>query len=308
MQIGLTVPQFGDLACRAVLTDFARRAEASGFDGLAVFERLIYPIEPMTPFHATADGRLPPHMRRVFEPLTTLAFLAACTQRLSLVTGVMIAAYRSPVVLAKMAATLDQLCEGRLVLGLGLGWSEDEYVAAGVDFARRGERFDEYLRMLDAVWRAEGEIAFDGEFYRLPKALVEPRPFHTPRPPILVGGASEAALRRAALLADGWYASGFMPLGAMEERIATLRRTAEEAGRARPVVAAWLPVAFQDEPSDLPCVGDAARVVEGLARYRSLGVDHVFLSPLHPVRHVTQARAFVDRLALEVLPEARDAA
>src|SRR5690242_2228022 len=134
-----------------------------------------------------------------------LGYLAACTERIGLGVAVVNLPFVSPILLAKQAATVDTLSGGRLSLGLGLGWAQEEFTASGADTERRGARAEEYIACLDAIF--SGSPAFAGDFYRVPKSEVLPRPVQQPRPPILLGGTVPAALRRAGRLADGWISS-----------------------------------------------------------------------------------------------------
>ena len=126
--------------------------------------------------------------------------MAAATSRIRLGTSVLVMPYYTPVMLAKQLATLDRVSNGRLDVGLGVGWSRDEYDAVGVPFEKRGRRADEFLACLRAIW-GEEPVEFHGEFYRVPRAFVRPRPVQRPHPPITVGGYGMAAVRRAVAMA-----------------------------------------------------------------------------------------------------------
>ena len=182
--------------------------------------------------------------------------------------------------LAKQLASLDVLSGGRLTVGAGLGWSRDEYEAVGVPLRGRGRRMDECLRCLAAVW-ADGVTRFDGEFYVVPPSLVEPKPLQRPRPPILVGGYSEAAIRRAVTLADG-YIGGNVPLATVAPLVRRLEEAAEGAGRdprALQVISRGS-VRLEDRPLDgerRPLFGSLEQVREDVDRYREAGLTELFI-------------------------------
>ncbi|MFJ9555239.1 TIGR03619 family F420-dependent LLM class oxidoreductase [Nocardiopsis sp. NPDC101807] len=174
------------------LTDLGVRAEELGVDAVWLPDHLL----PPAPYGTTFGG--------VYEPLVSLAHLAARTTRIRLGTSVLVAPLRDPLVLAKQAATLDALSGGRFVLGVGVGWSEEEFAAVGADFATRGARTDETLRLLRHLFGGGGP--FEGRFHSYGSGVFEPRPA---RPvPVMVGGASDRALRRAAEWGDEWQGVG----------------------------------------------------------------------------------------------------
>ena len=151
------------------------------------------------------------------EPFATMAFLAAVTTNVRLGTGVLLVPQRNPVYTAKSVTTVDWLSNGRVDLGIGVGWLAEEFAALGVPFEHRGERCDEYLAVMRSLWTDEVST-FHGSFYDLPPARQFPKPVQQPHPPIHVGGESNAALRRAARLTEGWYGYNLDPAGAAEPR------------------------------------------------------------------------------------------
>ncbi|MFD3687268.1 TIGR03619 family F420-dependent LLM class oxidoreductase [Nocardiopsis sp. NPDC058631] len=178
------------------------RAEELGVDAVWLPDHLL----PPAPYGPTFGG--------VYEPLVTLAHLAARTSRIRLGTSVLVAPMRDPLLLAKQAATLDALSEGRFVLGVGVGWSREEFAAVGADFATRGARLDEALRLLRHL--SEGGGPFEGRFHSYGDGVFEPRPA---RPvPVMVGGASDPALRRAAAWGDEWQGVGLTAEGFVAAR------------------------------------------------------------------------------------------
>lgn len=215
------------------ISDWARHAEACGFDGVVVVEHAVvmagytsrYPYDPSGRMELADDCAVP-------DPLELLAFLAGQTTRIGLATGVLVLPDHHPVVLAKRLATLDALSGGRLRLCVGMGWMREEIEACGADFDSRGRRADEQLRVLRALWSAHGPegVDHDGEFFSFRGAMSFPKPVRPGGVPVHVGGHSRAAARRA-----GRYGAGLQPLGVAGEELAALvalmREEAERAGR-----------------------------------------------------------------------------
>ncbi|HEY7813667.1 MAG TPA: TIGR03619 family F420-dependent LLM class oxidoreductase [Nakamurella sp.] len=219
MHIGFAVPVAGSWATVENQLTVARQAEALGYRSLWTLQRILNSPDPDDTSY-----------RNVPDPLLTLAYLAGHTTSVRLGVAVLNLPFVSPALLAKQTATLDRISHGRLDLGLGLGWMPSEFVASGVSTARRGVRAEEYLAVLTALWTGRAG-PFDGEFYALPDVVMTPTPVQHPRPPILLGGASETALRRDGRLADGWVsASGHDP-HQLRPAITVVRQAAEAAGR-----------------------------------------------------------------------------
>jgi probable F420-dependent oxidoreductase len=209
--------------------DVCRTAEAAGFESLWGGEHVILPSKIESRYPYTADGEIPATSDTpIPDPLIWLAFAAAAAPTMRLGTCILIVPQRNPLVLAKELATLDQLSGGRVELGLGVGWLREEFDALGVPWERRGARNDEYIAAMRALWSGP-EVEFHGEFVDFPPVTCSPRPVQASIP-ILVGGDSDAAIRRAARLADGYF-----PGEGDAERLAALisrvRHAAEDANR-----------------------------------------------------------------------------
>jgi probable F420-dependent oxidoreductase len=186
-------------------------------------------VDPRYPY--SPDGRIAvPADADWLDPLIALSFAAAATSTIRLATGVLLVPEHNPVTLAKSVASLDRLSHGRLTLGIGVGWSEEEFAALGIPFARRGARTDEYLLAMRALWR-EDPASFAGEYVNFADIRVNPKPVRDGRIPIIAGGNSDAALRRAAQTADGWYGFNLTNAARASERITRLRTLCETAGR-----------------------------------------------------------------------------
>src|SRR5215467_15379016 len=188
MRAGILLPQAGDSATRENILYVAKGAEKEDLASVWVFERLLWPLKPQTPYGGTSDGSLPVQYQTVFDPLETITYLAANTN-VSLVTCLIDMLFHNPVNLARRFATLDILSHGRVIAGLGIGWSKDEYEASGVRYKHRGERANEFLQMLKQIW-TDGVIEFKGQFYSIPASKIGPKPVQKPHPPILLGGFS----------------------------------------------------------------------------------------------------------------------
>jgi probable F420-dependent oxidoreductase len=248
----------------------ARRAEELGYVSLWTFQRLLYP----------PDSGWAPVYRSVHDPVVPLAYVAGLTSRARLGTAIVNAPFYSPLVLAKQLATLDDVTQGRLDAGLGLGWSREEFAAAGVGYERRGARMEEFVRCLRSVWTDE-IVDFDGEFYRVPRARVDPKPVQRPHPPLLLGGTAEPALRRTGRLADGWISSSRADLSALGTSISVVRDAAGAAGRdpaglrfvVRGVVAVR-PSAGGDAPA---LTGPIAKIRDDVSRVAEQGATELFV-------------------------------
>lgn len=209
--------------------EICRTAEAAGFESLWGGEHVILPTRIESKYPYTADGKIPAEPDTpIPDPLIWLAFAAAAAPTLRLGTCILIVPQRNPVVLAKELATLDRLSGGRVELGIGVGWLREEFDALGVPWARRGARNDEYVAAMRALWQGP-HASFHGEFVDFESVTCSPRPVNGAIP-ILVGGDTDAAIRRAVRIADGYFPGegDVHRLGALVER---LRREAEAAGR-----------------------------------------------------------------------------
>jgi probable F420-dependent oxidoreductase len=209
--------------------EVCRRAEAAGFESVWGGEHVILPSSIASRYPYTADGKIPATPETpIPDPLIWLAFAAAAAPTLRLGTCILIVPQRNPLVLAKELATLDRLSGGRVELGLGVGWMKEEFDALGVPWERRGARTDEYVAAMRALWSGP-EVEFHGEFVDFPRVTCSPRPVQESIP-ILVGGDTDAAIARAARLADGYF-PGEGDIDRLAGLIARLREATERAGR-----------------------------------------------------------------------------
>jgi probable F420-dependent oxidoreductase len=233
MRLGLHALGIGAGARRDVIDAVAAAAEDRGFAGLWAGEHVVMVDRPASRYPYAADGRIAVAAPEDWlDPLIALSFAAAATRTIGLATGVLLLPEHNPVLLAKQTASLDLLCGGRLTLGVGIGWSREEFEALGIPFAGRARRAAEYMRAMRTLWR-EDVASFDGEFVAFSAVRVNPKPVRDRRVPVVLGGNSDAALRRAAGWGDGWYGFNLDGLDAVRERLSTLDRLCAEAGRDR---------------------------------------------------------------------------
>jgi probable F420-dependent oxidoreductase len=275
MRIGFAAPTSGSWATPAIMKEVCGRADELGYPSLWTFQRLLYPT-------GTFLGET---YHSVLEPMVSLAYLAACTQRAKLGVAIVNFPFISPIMMAKQAAAIDVLSEGRLLLGLGLGWAAEEFEASAATTERRGPRLEEYISCLDAIF--QGQVDFQGEFFRVPSAEVLPRPVQQPRPPILLGGVVPAALKRAGRISDGWVSSSREDLTRIDESVETIRVAAEEAGRdpaaLQMIVRGLVRLGDEEGKDRAPLTGSLEQIQDDLAGLAGKGIDEVFIDlNFHP--------------------------
>ena len=229
MRLGFALPNIGPVATPEGVSKIAQRAEALGYHSLWTIERLLWPVNPQTPYPVTPDGSLPEQYKHSLDPVEALTFAAAQTKKIGLGTSVLDIPYYNPVMLARRLTTLDYLSNGRVRLGLGLGWSKDEMDAAGASLKDRGARADEFIQVLKAIWTTN-PVEFHGKFYNLPKSYISPKPVQKPHPPIYLAAFAPPALNRIARLADGWNPVA-IPLEGMAQMFGSIKEMAKAAGR-----------------------------------------------------------------------------
>lgn len=305
MRVGFILPQIGPLGTAANLAKGAQRAEALGYDSLWVTERLLWPVNPQNPYPATPDGSLPVQYKHSLDPLESLTYAAAHTQRITLGTSVLDMPFYNPVTLARRLTTLDVLSGGRLRLGLGLGWSKDEYQAAGAVPKGHGAFAEEFIQVLKTIWTTD-PAEFRGKFFILPKSVIGPKPTQKPHPPIYMAAYAPAALNRVARVADGWNPAG-IPLDGMAAMMKQIRDMAKAAGRdpasLRLIVRANL--YFTDRPilqNRSIFTGTLEQIKEDVESCRNIKADEVFFDPIFSpdvnsmeqfLKRMEQLRAFV---------------
>lgn len=292
------------------LVRLAQGAERLQFDSVWIGDHVVWPAQfDPAPHRKNVGGKTPVQAvvnSNVFEPLTTLAFLAAKVERVRLGVGVLVAPYRNPILCAKMLAMLDVLSGGRLIVGVGAGWLREEFRLLGAPaYEQRGEVTDEYLQSFIELWTQQ-EPRFEGLYGHVAGVVFKPKPIQQPHPPIWIGGNGAPAMRRAAR-----YGSGWMPLhqtpAAMAVKVRQLQEIVEEGERDPEEVGVALGCRFRFAEGDGTFVpdpdsltGTKEQVIDRLRRYREAGVDQVYLlNDGYP--SVAELLSAWDRFATEVM-------
>ena len=311
---GTSMPSRGDMASPENLRTLAQRAESLGFDSVWVSDHIILPrkVDSFYPYAADGVATFRPD-EDYYDPLATLNFLAGCTQKIRLGTHVLILPYRNPVVTAKMLSTLDVLSGGRVILGAGVGWMEEEFQALGLDtYAQRGAVTDEYIQLFKELWTKD-EPEFQGEHYQLSGMGFMPKPVQKPHPPIWIGGHTNPAIGRAAEYGDGWMPIGLRPPAILEpeelaEKIARLRRLTVRAGRPEDAVSLCFStgVTFDDSPGATRRMmsGRAEQIAADLRQYQDLGVRNFILGfPGDSVAALDEAMEQFSKQVMPLIPQ-----
>ncbi len=258
----------GTGADRSVIDAVASAADDSGFATLWVGEHVIMVDRSASRYPYSDDGVIAvPAQADWLDPMIALSFAAAASSRIAIATGVLLLPEHNPVVVAKQAASLDRLSGGRLTLGVGVGWSKEEFDALGVPFEHRGARTAEYVAAMRTLWR-DDVASFDGTFVGFDSIRVNPKPVRDRRLPIVVGGNSDAAMRRVAAWADGWYGFNVDGVAAVRERVAMLDELCAQSGRDRAELRLAVALA-SPQPDDVGALAD-------------LGVDELVLVEVPP--------------------------
>ena len=287
MKVGITLPQAGQQATRENIIHMAQNAESEGFDSVWVFERLLWPINPQSPYPATPDGSLPNEYQIILDPLETLTYVAANTNKIELGTSVIDMLFHNPVVLARRFATLDVLSEGRAICGLGIGWAKDEYQASNIPFKDKGKRADEFLQALKKIWMDE-VVEFKGKFYNIPASKIGPKPIQKPHIPIYMGGFSPNTYSRIVNYdTNGWLGLIGGPLEYLDNTIKTIRNITKKANKDpnkfRVILLTYPNVdidsnnqsATTNEGQRFPLTGTIDQVGSDMERIKQTGVDHI---------------------------------
>jgi probable F420-dependent oxidoreductase len=235
MRYGFYLPTRGPTATRDAILAMAREGERLGFHSAMIADHIVFPVESDSDYPYTLD-RKHPGGGDALETFSILGVVAGATEKLRLVTSVLVLPYRNPVLTAKMVASLDVLSGGRVTLGVGVGWLKEEFEALdSPDFDKRGAVTDEWLTIFKQLWTTS-PASFTGKFYDYANIRSEPFPLQKPHPPIWVGGHSKAALRRTARHGDGWHPVGAiaaspLPPDEMRAHLAELKKMTEAEGR-----------------------------------------------------------------------------
>lgn len=292
MHFGLHLPASSSGVTAADLIRFVQRAEALGYYCVTVADHVIVPKHISIPYPYTVDGKYPGTGYHL-ETLTTMSFLAGATKRVRFVTSVMIAPYRNPIITAKMLASLDVLSEGRVIVGLGVGWMKEEFENLNAPpFADRGRVTDEYIKAFRELWTSDNP-AFHGQYCEFSDIVFLPKPVQKPGIPIWIGGHSRQAIRRAAQLGDGWHPIGGVPTIPLEPEdvardLESLAGYAEKAGRnPKDIRVALKGSLFDREKQSTPgkrrrFIGSADEIAADICEYGNAGVDTMIFDVRRP--------------------------
>jgi probable F420-dependent oxidoreductase len=229
VKLGFALPHIGPIASTDNIRKAAQEAEDLGYHSLWTNERVLVPVQPKTPYPGTPDGKLNPEYDTVFEHLTVLTYASAVTSRIRLGVSVINIPFYNPVMLGRRVATMDQLSKGRVTLGVGLAWSEDECDVNNVRFKERGRVGEEAIEALKAVWGPD-PVEYHGRYFDIPASVIGPKPVQSPHPPILVGAFVPKALDRAGRLADG-FTGCCAPVEALISMMEAVKEAAQKRGR-----------------------------------------------------------------------------
>jgi probable F420-dependent oxidoreductase len=282
VRIGLHALGIGPGAQPEVIDAVARAAEDAGFSTLWAGEHVVMVDRPRSRYPYSRDGAIAvPADAAWLDPFVCLSFAAAATSRIAIATGILLLPEHNPVLVAKQAASLDVLSGGRLMLGVGVGWSADEFAALGVPFADRGRRTLEYVDVLRTLWR-DDPASFSGHFAAFENVRMHPKPVRGPQLPIVFGGNSGPALARVAASGDGWYGFNLAGVEAVRECLAALREQCARTGRDLGDL--YVAVALVDAQPDR------------LEELEALGVDELVIVD-GPPADAGQARGWVGSIA-----------
>lgn len=270
MKFGVNVLNFGPYATPSDLRGWARFAEDTGFHSAMISDHIAVTPDVAEPYPAP-----------FYDPFATLAWFAALTERIELGTTVSVLPYRSPLHTARLVANIDQLSNGRMVLGAGVGWSQQEYAALNVPYHRRGAVADEYLAAIAELWKEE-TASFQGEFVAFQDVSTGPLPVRDPHPPVWIGGQSPAAIRRAVRFGTHWHPIQVTIPWLRDTGLPALRAEAAEQGRPVPALA---PRLLAVRVTDRPLPEDGRSLGQGtteqihadLTALHQLGAEHVLL-------------------------------
>ena len=310
MDFGLHLPASTATVKAEELVRFAQQAEASGFYCLTVADHVIVPRDISVPYPYTVDGKYPGTGYHL-ETLVTMGFLAGATKRIRFATSVMIAPYRNPIVTAKMLASLDVLSNGRVIVGLGVGWMKEEFENLQAPaYEERGKVTDEYIRAFRELWTSDNPT-FTGKHCNFSNIVFLPKPVQKGGIPIWIGGHSKQAIRRAGQLGDGWHPIGGVPTIPLEPEdvrkdMAMLAEYAQKAGRDPKTIRVALKGSLFDKEKKIDgrrrrFMGSAEEIAGDIRDYRTAGVDTMIFDVRRPSINETLDR--MEWMAKEVFPQ-----
>lgn len=306
---GLDVGIYGTMAEPATILALAQHAEASGFDSIWLADHVAFPVKFKSEYPYSAKGDFPSRLADpLMEPIATMGVLVGATKRVRIGTAVLIMPHRNPLLLSRMLVTLDNFSNGRIILGAGVGWLEEEFEALNAyDFKKRGRVTDEYLEIFKAI-SAGGEVGYKGETYSFDPVFSSPGSVQRPHPPIMIGGVADAALRRVAKYGNGWIAVA-ISTDKLAERIGVLKRLTEEHGRSASEIQVdykiFLSIGQAKRSrfdSREPGTGSLPEIIDDLKRLFDMGVKRIIVRD----RNSTTADGLkeqIDRFVNEIVPK-----
>ena len=312
MKYGFSIPQRGPMANRRDIGRIAKHGEALGYAYGSVPDHILVPRSIASTYPYSDSGEFPGSASgECMEQIALMAHVGAVTERLRILSSIMVIPHRHPLQVAKALATIDRLTEGRVTMGCGAGWMEEEFRALNTDpFKERGKVTDEYIRVMKNVW-TEDAPEYSGDYVTYPPLYFRPGPVQKPHPPIWIGGESLAALRRTVALGDSWYPIATNPrfpldtLARYRARIARLHELAERAGRDPASIelnyaAGSYSVDRAEDGDRRLFTGGADAMAEDIGMLTELGVKHLFFSysarTTEEKQSFTSPDAYCDRL------------
>ena len=307
MKIGISMPHSGFLTERGNITSIASKADILGFDFLTVSDHIVIPkyVDSKMPY--AADGTFNPGYGFSYDPLTLLSFVSAVTETIRLVPSVMVVPYRNPIYAAKMISTIDVLSSGRITIGCGVGWLKEEFeVLNAHDFHSRGIVTNEYIESMIELW-TKSLPSYRGEYIQFQNILFTPKPIQKPHPPIWIGGESEAAIKRAARIGNGWFPlsqNPTFPLKTNEQLNLSLGRLKKELDLRNKNIDGF-DVVFQPSWANLSEYNidmfndNSSHIAENILELEGLGVTHVLF--YFPKIEVAELHDVLENFADKVL-------
>ncbi len=289
MKLGFTLPIIGPaISSAAGLSAFCRGIEDLGYDTLWVGDRLLQPVD-MHSIYPGKEQPYPPQMKRYLDPVLLWTVAATATSRVRLNASTLSTFYYEPPHLARMLTTLDVLSDGRLEVGVGLGWMKDEHdISRSADWRRRGRMLDDLLAFLHEWWTTN-PVSWDSEFFSLPPVHADLRPVQAGGPPIWIGGVSEAAMRRVGRSATGWLGVDFLPAEVIDPLWSLARQAAQEAGRDPDALKKAIRINIEPGTS-------VDSLADKLKRFADSGADEAFVDVYALFPCLDQMLDFADRL------------
>ncbi len=306
MQYGAMIPNLGAAVDPVEISALTQTVEEARYDTLMVSDHVILPtsLESRYPYNSSGIPTFNAD-HDILEPFTLLSFLAGITQRVRLGISVQVLPYRHPVLNTKMITTLDVLSQGRIIVGVGVGWLREEFEVLDGDFPNRGTVSDEHIQLFKLLCTEE-EPVFHGQHYHLEGFKMKPKPVQKPHPPLWIGGTTGPGKRRAAAMGQGWHAVAVSPEGIKRHRADLMGYLAEQGRDASDfTVSLRTSLEFTKDPlpdGRTPLTGSTQQIIDDVKRYQEVGLDHMSVGPR--TTDFQEAVEYIERFASEVIPKA----